>query len=75
VTRQQRDSALAETLRARAANEHVPTSVLIRRILARAVREGTQPVLTTDQVAEIARRVMRAMRPTGANPTRRPSRA
>lgn len=52
-------AALAETLRARAADEHVPTSALIRRILARAVREGTQPVLTVEQVEEIARRVVR----------------
>ncbi|MGH3923141.1 MAG: ribbon-helix-helix protein, CopG family [Pseudonocardiaceae bacterium] len=33
-------AALAETLKARAAEEHVPMSALIRRILARAVREG-----------------------------------
>lgn len=52
-------ATLAETLRARAADEHVPTSALIRRILARAVREGTQPVLTVEQVEEIARRVIR----------------
>lgn len=52
-------AALAETLRARAADEHVPTSALIRQILARAVREGTQPVLTVEQVEEIARRVIR----------------
>jgi hypothetical protein len=37
----------------------VPTSSLIRRILARAVEEGTEPVLTVKQVEEIARRVMR----------------
>ena len=52
-------AALAETLKARAAEEHVPTSALIRRILVRAVREGTKPVLTVEQVEEIARRVMR----------------
>jgi predicted DNA binding CopG/RHH family protein len=52
-------AALAETLKARAAQEHVPTSALIRRILVRAVREGTEPVLTVEQVEEIARRVMR----------------
>ncbi|MGH3983575.1 MAG: ribbon-helix-helix protein, CopG family [Pseudonocardiaceae bacterium] len=51
-------AALAETLRARAADEQVPTSALIRRILARAVREGTQPMLTVEQVEEIARRVI-----------------
>ncbi len=54
-----RPAALAETLRARAADEHVPTSALIRRILARTVREGTQPVLTVEQVEEIARSVIR----------------
>lgn len=52
-------AALAETLRERAADEHVPTSALIRRILSHAMRAGTQPVLTVEQVEEIARRVMR----------------
>lgn len=52
-------AALAETLKARAAQEHVPTSALIRRILARAVQEGTEPVLTVERVKKIARRVMR----------------
>ena len=52
-------AGLAEILRVRAADEHVPTSALIRRILVRAMREGAQPVLTVEQVEEIARRVMR----------------
>jgi Ribbon-helix-helix protein, copG family len=52
-------AALAEMLKARAAQEHVPTSALIRRILAGAMREGTEPVLTVEQVEEIARRVLR----------------
>lgn len=52
-------AALAETLKTQAAQEHVPTSSLIRQILARAVAEGTEPVLTVKQVEEIARRVMR----------------
>jgi predicted DNA binding CopG/RHH family protein len=52
-------TALAETLKMRAAEQHVPTSALIRRILTRAVREGTEPVLTVEQVEEIARRVVR----------------
>jgi hypothetical protein len=52
-------AALAETLKARAAAEHLPTSALIRRILARALREGAQPVLTVEQVENIARRIMR----------------
>ena len=47
-------AALAEILRARAADEYVPTSALIRWILVRAMREGTQPVLTVEQVEEIA---------------------
>ncbi len=52
-------AALADTLKARAADEHVPASALIRRILTRAVREGTEPVLTVEKVEEIARRVFR----------------
>ncbi len=52
-------AALAETLRARAAEEHVPMSALIRRILTCAVREVAKPVLTVEQVEEIARRVVR----------------
>jgi len=52
-------AALAETLKVRAAQEHVPTSALIRRIQVQAVREGTQPVLTVEQVEEIARRIVR----------------
>ncbi|MGB6161952.1 MAG: ribbon-helix-helix protein, CopG family [Pseudonocardiaceae bacterium] len=52
-------AALAEMLKAQAAQEHVPTSSLIRRILARAVAEGTEPALTVEQVEEIARRVVR----------------
>ncbi|MGH8238471.1 MAG: ribbon-helix-helix protein, CopG family [Steroidobacteraceae bacterium] len=52
-------AALAETLKARAADEHVPTSALVRRILTRAVREDTDAVLTVEQVEEIARRVFR----------------
>ena len=52
-------AVLADMLKARAAQEHLSTSALIRRILARAVREGTEPVLTVEQVEEIARRVVR----------------
>ncbi|WP_131770209.1 ribbon-helix-helix protein, CopG family [Candidatus Protofrankia californiensis] len=52
-------ASLAETLRARAAAEHIPTSALIRRILTRAVHEPDAPVLTVAQVEEIARRVFR----------------
>jgi predicted DNA binding CopG/RHH family protein len=49
---------LAETLKARAGAEHIPTSALVRRLLTQAVA-GREPVLTVDQVEEIARRVMR----------------
>ncbi len=52
-------ASLAETLKARAAAEHIPTSVLVRRILTRAVHEPDAPVLTVEQVEEIARRVFR----------------
>jgi len=52
-------AVLAETLKARATQEHVPTSALIRRIFARTVQEDTEPVLTVEQVEEIARRFFR----------------
>jgi predicted DNA binding CopG/RHH family protein len=52
-------AALAETLKSRAAAEHMPTSALIRRILAQAMDERSTPVLTVEQVEEIARRVYR----------------
>jgi Ribbon-helix-helix protein, copG family len=49
---------LAETLRAKAAEEHIPVSVLVRRVLTRGVLQPAQPVLTVEQVEEIARRVV-----------------
>ncbi len=52
-------ASLADTLKARAAAEHIPTSVLIRRILTRAVHDPEVPVLTVEQVEAIARRVFR----------------
>jgi predicted DNA binding CopG/RHH family protein len=52
-------ASLADTLKTRAAAEHIPTSVLIRRILTRAVHEPDAPALTVEQVEEIARRVFR----------------
>jgi plasmid stability protein len=52
-------ATLAETLKARAAAEHIPTSALIRGILTQAVREPSTPVLTVEQVEEIARRIYR----------------
>jgi predicted DNA binding CopG/RHH family protein len=53
---------LAETLKARAAAEHIPVSALVRRVLARSVLEPAQPVLTVEQVEQIARRVMHETR-------------
>jgi predicted DNA binding CopG/RHH family protein len=55
---------LAETLKARAAAEHVPVSALVRRVLLRSVMEPAQPVLTVEQVEEIARRVLLESRGT-----------
>ncbi|WP_239395017.1 CopG family antitoxin [Frankia sp. CiP3] len=52
-------ASLAESLKARASAEHIPTSALIRRILTRAVHDPETPVLTVEQVEEIARRVFR----------------
>ena len=49
---------LAETLKALAAEEHIPLSALVRRVLSRGVLEPTQPVLTVEQVEQIARRVV-----------------
>lgn len=48
--------SLAQALKERAAAEHIPTSALVRRLLTQAV-QGTAPVLTVDQVEQIARRV------------------
>lgn len=39
--------------------EAIASSALIRRILARAMRENTEPVLTVERVEQIARRVLR----------------
>lgn len=44
-------------LRRRAAAEQIPTSALVRRLLSRAVHSRNSPVLTVEQVEEIARRV------------------
>ncbi|WP_239375858.1 ribbon-helix-helix protein, CopG family [Frankia sp. Cj5] len=52
-------ASLAESLKAWASAEHIPTSALIRRILTRAVHDPETPVLTVEQVEEIARRVFR----------------
>lgn len=52
-------SSLAAALKARAAAEQIPTSALVRRILAQAVQRSDAPVLTVEQVEQIARRVYR----------------
>jgi len=49
---------LAEALKARAAAEHIPVSALVRRVLARGILDPDQPVLTIEQVEQIARRVI-----------------
>lgn len=48
--------SLAQALKERAAAELIPTSALVRRLLIQAMH-GSAPVLTTDQVEQIARRV------------------
>jgi hypothetical protein len=48
---------LDSELRRRAAAEQIPTSALVRRLLYRAVHERSAPVLTVEQVEQIARRV------------------
>jgi len=50
------DRELDAQLRERAADEHIPTSALVRRLLRRALHE---PALTTRAVEDIARRVTR----------------
>ena len=48
---------LDDQLRRRAAAEQIPTSALVRRLLSKAVHERNAPVLTVEQVDQIARRV------------------
>jgi len=52
------DRELDEQLRRQAAEAHVPTSALVRRLLRQAVQEPREP-LTTADVESIARRVAR----------------
>ncbi|MCE7007683.1 ribbon-helix-helix protein, CopG family [Kibdelosporangium philippinense] len=52
-------ASLVAELKARAEAEHIPTSALVRRLLTQAMREPTAPVLTVEQVEQIARRVYR----------------
>jgi predicted HicB family RNase H-like nuclease len=46
-------------LKRRAAQEQISPSALIRRLLQQATAGGNEPVLTVQEVEEIARRVMR----------------
>lgn len=48
--------SLARALKERAAAEHIPTSALVRRLLTQAMH-NSGPVVTVDQVEQIARRV------------------
>lgn len=48
---------LDSELRRRAAAEQIPTSALVRRLLNQSVHGPSAPVLTVEQVEEIARRV------------------
>lgn len=50
---------LDSALKQRAAAEQVSPSALVRRILRHALRDESAPVLTVEQVEQIARRVMR----------------
>ena len=52
-------ASLAAALKARAAAEQIPTSALVRRILTQAVQRSDAPVLTVEEVEQIARRVYR----------------
>lgn len=50
---------LDEALKRRSAAEQIPPSALARRLLRQALHAEDPPVLTTRQVEEIARRVLR----------------
>ena len=52
-------ASLSAALKARAEAERIPLSALVRRILTQAVEQPGSPVLTVEQVEEIARRVYR----------------
>src|SRR6266508_881313 len=51
--------SLDSELRQRAADEHIPTSALVRRLLTQAVHQRDTSALTAAEVEEIARRVTR----------------
>lgn len=50
---------LDSALKRQAAAEEISPSALVRRILRQALHRGQQPVLTVEQVEQIARRVIR----------------
>jgi hypothetical protein len=50
---------LDDALKRRSAEEQISPSTLARRLLRQALRAENQPVLTTRQVEEIVRRIMR----------------
>lgn len=50
---------LDDALKRRSAEEQISPSALARRLLRQALQTENRPVLTTQQVEEIARRVMR----------------
>jgi plasmid stability protein len=50
---------LDDALRRRSAEEQISPSALARRLLRQALQTENPPVLTTQQVEEIARRIMR----------------
>lgn len=51
-------TSLAQALKHRAEAEHTSQSALVRRLLTHAVHQGTDPVVTVEQVEDIARRVV-----------------
>jgi hypothetical protein len=53
------DRELDGELRRRAADEHIPTSALVRRLLRQAVGDPPRESLTAAEVEDIARRVAR----------------
>jgi hypothetical protein len=53
------DRELDTQLRRRAADEHIPTSALVRRLLRQAIHEHHRGGLTAEEVEDIARRIAR----------------
>ena len=53
------DRALDAELRARAGEQHIPTSALVRRLLRQGLAQAGSAPLSSEQVEDIARRVAR----------------